>query len=90
MEWYEGQKVILDKKKENGYPNGREVGDILKVKSVMSNPKCVRLVIEGNKMPGDTFTLHESYVIPYSEYRERQIDKILSDTEENKERELVC
>lgn len=84
MSWYIGQIVVLDKKKKNGYPNGRKIGDKLEVVSVMNNPKCVRLVFGGNRRLNDKFTLHESYVISEAEFRDRQLGKILEEDDINK------
>ena len=87
--WYKGQKVYLIRKKNNGYPY-REIGEELIVASVLANPKCVRLVIEGKKHPSDSFKLHESFVSDISEIREDLINELFIKYFSDDKRHLIC
>lgn len=77
-----GTEVILKKKKPNGYPKSRNIGDKLLVIDIMYTPKHVRFILKGNRHSGDRFKLHESYLEGISERRERFIDLLLEDREE--------
>ena len=52
IKWYIGQKVILSRKKDNGHPRHRNIGEELEVVWINLNPKCPRLCIKGNRRPG--------------------------------------
>lgn len=78
MNWEVGQIVILNKKKKNGYPKGREIGEELIIDRVMQGfvfVKDPKSNINGKII----FKLHESYLMNIAEYREKIIDEILID-----------
>lgn len=77
--YYTGQVVVLTKKKENGYPHHKEIGDLLEIIEVVNNPKYVRLLIKGNRRVNDSYWIHESFVSSIDVMRDKHIDKLLSD-----------
>ena len=81
--WEVGQKVILTKKKSNGYPHHKEIGDELLIIEVVNNPKYVRLGIKGNRRKSDRYWLHESFVDGLDFIRDMRIDELLSVEEES-------
>lgn len=91
--WDNIEYVFLKKKKANGFPNGREIGEKLKVVGVSYSKNYTCLIIQGNKHVNDNFKIHESYVDNIAEKRNDAIVSIL--TEElvyysDHKRHLVC
>jgi len=80
MSKWENQKyAYLIKKKSNGYPNGREIGEKLEIIDYKLNPKYTRITIKGNRSVNDTFNLHESFLYTEFEMRDKLINYILDD-----------
>ena len=77
--YYTGQVVVLTKKKENGYPYHKELGDFLEIVEVSNNPKYVRLLIKGNRGSNDSYWIHESFVSTIDVARDIYINDLLSD-----------
>lgn len=76
MNWQVGQIAILKKKKKNGFPKGREIGDSLEILRIQNSST---LIIKGSKRPGDSFKLDASFLEDVVEYRNRIIEEILTD-----------
>lgn len=87
--WKENVYVYLIKKKDNGFPCGRSIGEKLYVSGVDGNPKYTKLRILGKKglrlvrgIPcPDSFWLHESFVMNEKDFlfkqRNENIDKLI-------------
>lgn len=77
--YYSGQVVVLTKKKSNGYPRHKDIGDLLEIVEVVNNPKYVRLLIKGNRLKGDTYWIHESFVSTIDVMRDIYINDLISE-----------
>lgn len=84
MKWQVGQKVILIKKKQNGFPNHLEIGDILEISNMIisSSSKHILLEFRGKKSKTDRFKIHSSYFTDIASYRDQIIDGILENDKE--------
>ena len=84
MKWQVGQKVILIKKKQNGFPKHLEIGDILEIANVIisSSAKHIQLEFRGKKSKTDRFKIHTSYFTDIASYRDQIIDGILENDKE--------
>lgn len=94
LDKWEGQKyAYLKKKKSNGHPKGREIGDKLEILEVFYNPKHTKIRVKGNRSSNDFFDLHHSYLTTVAEMREMTINDILNDDIvylSDNNRHLVC
>ena len=75
MNWQVGQIAILKKKKKNGFPKDREIGDSLEIIGIENDSI---LIMKGDKRDRDSFKLHTSYLEDIVEYRNRIIEEILT------------
>jgi len=91
--WDNIEYVFLKKKKANGFPNGREIGEKLKVLGVSYSKNYTCLIIKGNKNNNDSFKIHESYVDNIAEKRNDTIVSILTEGliyYSDHKRHLIC
>jgi hypothetical protein len=79
MERWIGRTVILKKKKKNGYPKGRNIGESLTICDIEISRCSAVFTIKGNRGKNDKFRLDSSYVMDVAEYREKIINEILTD-----------
>lgn len=93
--WGDQKYAYLKKKKSNGHPHGREVGERLEILEIDFNPKYTKMRIRGDRHLDDSFHLHESYLMTVAEKREETIESILDDNEDivylsDNSRHLIC
>jgi hypothetical protein len=78
---WENQEYAYLKRKKGDYPRHREIGDKMEIKEVILNPKYNRIRFYGFKSRSDYFDLHESYLMTESEMRDKNIDNLLDNIE---------
>jgi hypothetical protein len=76
--WENVEYAVLIKKKANGHPRNRKIGERLKIVGLRYNSKCPRIRLKGSLGRGD-FNLHIDYLLPIHYFRGEVIDHILKE-----------
>ena len=77
--FYVGQKVILSRRKQNGYPKGIKDGEIYEVKRINNDNLIIREYKDSHPyLKESEYKIHYSYFVPFQTQRDILIEEILN------------